>query len=217
MKRSGLNTINAALFFVIGVGNAITILTDDKPLWWLSTHTGVLIGIALAFFLLKPKISPKISAILYVIVSLFSIIFAEHDSLTGSFFLCFAIYILENKKITIFALTATAIAVLAKAAFTPWSVPQTINFIAGYSYILAVYWVLIHPKQPKITSKELDYETLEIILKLYKGMNRAEISDSLSINPSTVTDKMKKARSKMGAKSDMELWEKLRQKGYISI
>lgn len=158
-----------------------------------------------------------------------TILFCGNPSdLTGATLLIFAIYIYSEYArgkivIIIIMILLSVLSTVVRSTFNEWSAASTVKNISGMAVVMIIHFVLIHKKKHKqIPPSEisddvpLDYYTKDIILRYYRGATRAEIADDLVINPSTVTDKMNKARVKMNARSDMELWDKCRQKGYIT-
>lgn len=217
MKRIELNLLVSVVFLLVGIATAVAIFVGGMPWWKYISVSFPLIAVSMAIFIFKKKITRKIISFIFFGCSLLCIIFGEYDNLSGVYFLFLAYSTYVTPKYIAISASLSFLTILTTAIIKEWPMPTSIIFIMGYCGMLAIAWAIFYPKSPKITSKELDDETLDILLKLYKGRNREETADDLSINPSTVTDKMKKARSIMEARSNIELWEKLRQKGYISI
>ena len=217
MKHRGLNTINASFFILFAVGNLISCITFNDPLWKILIYTLPLIGISVSIYILKKRITYKFTAWLFLGFSLLSVVMGDHGNMTGAIFICFAFYLFQNDRIVIVAAISTALTILGKSVITPFTIPQTINFIGGYFYIIAIYWVLIHPKPLKKISDEIDYETAEVIKMVISGLTYKEIADRLTISTSAVSKKLERCRSRFNAKSNEHLVALLVKKGHIVL
>ena len=217
MKRSGLNTLNAAFFILVSAANIANCIIESKPLWEYFAYSLPLILAAVIIYIFKNKITPKITAGIFLAFSILSIVFGDHGNLTGSVFLCFALYVFANMRLSIVVGVMTVLVILGKSVIAHWTVPQVINYMSAYTYILAVYWILIHPKERTVECDSLDYVTMGVIKMVIAGTNRKEIADRLDITESGITKKLKSAREKMTARSTEELVLILAEKGHIGL
>lgn len=216
MKRVELNSLNAAFFLIVSASAFVGILISNMPAWKYIVYPLPFLLTSIAIFLFKKKLTPKITAGLFLAFSIMSIVFGDHGNLTGSIFLCFALYVFASTRISIVSGVVTILVILAKAIIDEWTIPQMVNYLSAYAYILAVYWVLIHPKV-KIHAEALDYETMEILRLVVMGIHKKEIADRMDMTQSGISKRLERARVKMNARSDIELGIMLSKRGHIVL
>lgn len=218
MKRSGLNIINASFFLIIAIANIVDCALTKSPLWEYFAYGLPLIAAAAAIYILKKKITPKITAGIFLAFSILSIAFGDHGNLTGAVFFCFGIYTFKSHKIATIGIVLTALAILGKAVITPYTIPQTVNFIAGYFYIVSVFYVLIMRQDiPRVGSDPDDYEIAEIVKMLINGLSYKEIADRMDVSASAISKRLERVRGRMGAKSNEHLAILMSRNGQIVI
>lgn len=217
MKRVGLNTLSAVFFLIIAAGNFAEIITEGHPRHELLIWVVPFLLFSMLICLLKDKINSKITAIVFVLFSFCSIYFGDVGNLTGAVFLCFALYIFANTKVSLVAGVVSVLLILFKAVVNNWSVPQAINYLSAYAYIISVYWVMIHPKPLVFPVSGLDYETGQVINMVARGLPYKEIADKLSISDSAVSKRLERCRIRFGAKSNEHLVILLIKNGHIVL
>lgn len=217
MKKCGSNNIFAAAFLALAIGNSIDCFLTQSPFIDYLLYSGPFLVLSPIFFFLRESITKKGRAWILIIFSILAIIAGDHGNLTGAMFLCFSLFIFANTRIIAIAITAAVIAIIGKAAFSGWTVSQSINYIIGMIFVVWYYWNDIHPKPLKSESPDLDYETMEVIKLTIQGIHKKEIADRMDITDSGVSKKLKRARDRMNARSDMELAIILSSKGHIVL
>lgn len=217
MKRVDLNTLSASFFVVIAAGNFANIIISKAQLSDLFVWVLPFLLLSAAICFLKNKITPKTTAIVFILFSFGSIYFGNLGNLTGAVFLCFALYIFANTKVSVVAGVVSVLLILTKAIADEWSVPEVINYLSAYAYIISVYWVMIHPKPLVFPVSGLDYETGRVINMVANGMTYKEIADRLSISDSAVSKRLERCRIRFDAKSNEHLVILLIKNGHIDL
>lgn len=217
MRRSGLNTINAAFFFFVSIGSLTDCAISGAAPWEYVLHTAPFLFGAAILYALKKKIGPKITAIMYLALGALSILFSEHDSLTGAIFMCYAFCVLEKRWVAITAALASALALLYKATSTPFTPPQTIVYIAGFAHIVAVFWWLVLRRPVAVALSPGDYETAEIIRMRINGLTYKEIADRMCLSDSAISKRLERARRKVGAHSNEHLVALMSRSGQLVL
>lgn len=224
MKRSGLNTVNASFFLIIAAGNIVSCLSFRDPFWIFFSYTAPFILASIFIYLMKNRITPKITAWIFLCISLYATfnggngdLTEGYGNLTGAIFLCFALYLFKNRKIAIISGITTSLVILGKAVISLWTVPQTINFISGYIYILIIYWILHSSPKIKVEMSSDDYETADIVMMMINGLSYKEIADRMDVSASAISKRLERARGRIGAKSNEHLAILMSRSGQIVI
>lgn len=217
MKRRGLNIASIITMSILGISNLITGITESRPFYQWFIYVGMFLAAACLIFIFEKYITPKIMALFFILLSVLSIILGDNGNLTGATFLIFSIYIFESKKVSLIALALTFVVILIKSVWSGFTVPQTMNYLLGYGYILSIYFLLIHPKPLRSISSEIDYETAEVIKMVISGLSYKEIADRLTISTSAVSKKLERCRARFNAKSNEHLVALLVSKGHIVL
>jgi DNA-binding NarL/FixJ family response regulator len=162
----------------------------------------------------------KLNAYLYAFISIISLISTrEEGNLTGVVFIIFTLYIVKSKWLSIL-ISALTIVIIGTKVFYGFSGNQMIVLILGYVYSIGIYYILIHPKSDnrnKVICPNLDSQTVEILQKLYSGINIKQISYDIFLSEDAVSKRIQRARVAMGAKSREHLLAICREKGFIGL
>ena len=217
MKRIELNLLVSVVFMSVGIAAAVSIFVEGMPWWKYLSVPLPLIAISTAIFIFKKKITRKIISFIFLGCSLLSIIFGEHDNLSGVLFLFLAYSTYITPRFIVTSASVSFLTILATAIIKEWPMPSTIIFIIGYCGMLAITWAIYYPKERTVECDSLDYVTIGAIKMVIAGINRKEIADRLDITESGITKKLKSARDKMKARSNEELVLILAEKGHIGL
>ena len=216
VRRSGLNIIAASCAVFIGISNLINCVVQGKPLWEYLTYVVVLL-IGAALFYYRRKVSPKLTASLFLAASFMSLAFGDRGNLSGPVFLCFGLYIFENRKLAVTIGIITALGILGKAVHDGFTIPQTMNFIAGYGAIIATYWYLhFKPRGTKLqTPTPAEFDTIEVVRLLMEGLSYNEIAERQCVTEAAIRKRLYRERKKYGARNNFELIHIMTQRGHI--
>ena len=157
-----------------------------------------------------------IDALLFIIASSLSIFISSWGSLTSPIFLCFAFYCLDDKKIIVITCFCTLIAIISKMIIDEnGTIIRTIMYIIGYSYIILIYYILIHPKKSYNIIIDEDKINLKIIDFLIRGNRIKEIANKVYLSENAITKRIEKMRLKYNCGNNEQLVYNFMEKGYI--
>ena len=157
-----------------------------------------------------------IDALLFIIASSLSIFISSWGSLTSPIFLCFAFYCLDDKKIIVITCFCTLIAIISKMIIDEnGTIIRTILYIIGYSYIILIYYILIHPKKSYNIIIDEDKINLEIIDFLIQGNRIKEIAIKVYLSENAIKKRIEKMRLKYNCGNNEQLVYNFTEKGYI--
>ena len=157
-----------------------------------------------------------IDALLFIIASSLSIFISSWGSLTSPIFLCFAFYCLDDKKIIVITCFCTLITIISKMIMDEnGTIIRTIMYIIGYSYIILIYYILIHPKKSYNILIDEDKINLEIISFLIQGNRIKEIANKVYLSENAITKRIEKMRVKYNCRNNEQLVYSFTEKGYI--
>ena len=144
-----------------------------------------------------------------------SIAFGDRGNLTGATFLFFAIYSWGNDRFTYVTLILSLFTMVSTFVYKGYTIPQSVNYIAGYSYFIAIYFIMMHPKKPRITA-ELEEETIEILQYLIAGLKPKEIAVKMGMETDAVNKQIQRTRGKMEVGNNEQMIYLLSKNGQIS-
>lgn len=215
LKKLRVEHINITVFLIVGIINLINCITMQRPLWRYFVYVLPFLSFSVLQAVLNFKVNMKVNAIIFLILSIMSVAFGDRGNLTGATFLFFSIYSWGDKRYTYVTLILSLFTMVITFVIKEYTIPQSINYIAGYSYFIAIYYVLIHPKKPKINNG-FDEITNEIIEFLMMGFSNKVISERLYLSVDAVNKRLQRAREKIDVKTNEQMIYKLIKKRYIS-
>ena len=215
IKKLRVEHVNITVFTIVGMINLINAITQNKPLWQYFAYVLPFLIFALVQIFLNSKINMKVNAIIFFICSIFSVAFGDMGNLTGATFLFFAIYSWGNDRFTYATLILSLFTMVSTFVYKGYTIPQSVNYIAGYSYFIAIYFVMIHPKKPRINNG-FDEDTTEIIEYLIAGLKPKQIADKMNMSTDAVNKQIQRARDKMEVGNNAQMIYELFKKGQIS-
>ncbi len=215
IKKLRVEHINITVFLIVGIINLINCITLKYPLWRYLVYVLPFISFAILQAILNFRVNLKINAIIFLILSVLSVAFGDRGNLTGATFLFFAIYSWGNIRFTYVTLILSLFTMVSTFVYKDYTIPQSVNYIAGYSYFIAIYFIMIHPKRPKLNNG-FDEITNQIIEFLMAGYSNREISKRLYLSIDAVNKRLQRAREKIDVKTNEQMIYKLIKKRYIS-
>ena len=215
LKKLRIEHINITVFIIGGIINLINCITMQRPLWQYFVYVFPFISFALIQAILNFKVNRKINAIIFLILSVLSVAFGDRGNLTGATFLFFAIYAWGNDRFTYVTLILSLFTMVSTFVYKGYTIPQSVNYIAGYTYFIAIYFIMMHPKKARITA-ELEEETVEIIQNLVMGLKPKQIADKLNMSTEAVNKQIQRARDKMEVGNNEQMIYLLSKNGQIS-
>lgn len=214
--RTALNDITALSLLLIGAGNAVTGILENKPLIGFVPFVGLFFAFSATLFVLRRKIGRKFIAWLYLAIASITIAMGELSDLTGPWLLCYSLAIFSNRKIIIASVFAVIVSVSIKAVIDGHSVIQAYLFIIGSAYMAAVYYILNMPRKKEPIPSALDDDDIAIVRLRMDGLSYKEIADQLiDMTEGAVKKRLERARVRYHAKSNEDLVYLLAIKGHI--
>lgn len=216
MESLKLRTVNLFFLIIISIFNLVDcIIKKSNYLDYIIYILPFIIIITLYLFIK----SMKMDAYLFLVASIFSIIFGDWGNLTGAIFLCFSIFCFKNNKAIIIILACTIITIVIKFIANNSTLSQSINYILGYTYIILIYYILIHPKKGKesYSISYLDEIDFKIIKLLISGLKTKDIADRVFLTTNAIIKRLEKLRKKIGAYNNEQLVYKLIEKGIFRL
>ena len=213
LKKLRVEHINITVFLIVGVINLINAITMKKPPWQYLVYVLPFISFSVLQAILNFRVNMKVNAIIFLILSVLSVAFGDRGNLTGATFLFFSIYSWGERRFTYVTLILTVFTMVITFVIKEYTIPQSINYIAGYSYFIAIYFVMIHPRKPSVEG--FDDETNQIIEHLVVGYKPKEISTRTGIETENVKKKIQRARKKMEVGNNEQMIYNLCRKGQI--
>jgi DNA-binding CsgD family transcriptional regulator len=214
IKKLRVEHVNITIFIIVGAINLINCITLKYPLWRYIAYVLPFIAFALIQVFLNTKINRKVNAIIFLLCSIFSVAFGDRGNLTGATFLFFAIYSWGNDRFTYVTLILSLFTMVSTFVYKGYTIPQSVNYIAGYTYFMAIYFIMIHPKKPTITAP-LEEETIEILQHLVAGLKPKQIADKMNMTTEAVNKQIQRARDKMEVGNNEQMVFLLSQNGQI--
>ncbi len=218
--RETFNVKNGLFITAVGLVNFVNYLIESKPNIEILTHQAPFVILGAFIVLNRKNISRKITAVLFSILGILTTLQGLEDNTGGLVFFIYAFYIFSNRTHIIITLSITSLAILLKSTLLGFSIAESYNIIIFYIWAIIIYFDIIHPKSDTSTSvicPKLDAETLQILQKLYSGINIKQISYDMFITEDAVSKRIQRARIKMNAKSREHLLAVCRELGYISL
>jgi len=171
--------------------------------------------VLVAYFLCRKY---YIDSYLLLLASVFSILAGEWGNLSGAVFLCFFFYSIRDNTAIIITLICTLVAIVAKMCMdVNGTITRTISYIIGYTYILTMYFLLIHPKKNNVNRLNEDEINLTIIDLLISGYRTKEIADKVFLSQNAVTKRITKMREKYSCKNNEQLVLCFIRKGNLGL
>lgn len=159
----------------------------------------------------------KINALLYGIMGIVAAMTGSTGNFSGAIFLMFSIYIFRTPLSIALLLGACSIATTARYLFMDYTIPDTLNQFVVYGLVLAIYFILMHPKpEPRQVVAMVDDTDIEIVNYLQDGMQAKEISAEIGLSPSAIYKRIERARARYFCDSNIELAQKFARLGLIS-
>ena len=212
-----LNTANSSLLFLIAVMIIISCVEASRP-FVKYLYSIPFFGMSILIFLKKKKVTPRITAIFFIIVAGLCIAFGDQGNLTGALFISYAVIsIFSNRKIMIISAISTVILILAKSIYSNWTLAQTMIYMVGFIYSVAIYYILNAKRKASVVCREIDYETAEILELVLKGKTYKEIGDLRDVGKEAISKRVANARKQLGATCNMDLGAIMATKGYIVL
>ncbi len=211
--------VNFFVLIFIGIFNTITLLIGNRPIkdYLFYVMPFIIIGI-IYFFLNRNKKSLKINALLFLIVGLFATVSGQRGNATGIIFICFSLYIYNSYKTNLIILGLTIIAFIIKYIILDLTVTQTLNIILIYSYVITIYYLLIHPKKTEmIKDPKISEQNRKIIQYLVTGKQYKEIAEmgDIWLSSEAMRQRITRVRRDFDCFTDNQLIYKLLKQGYF--
>lgn len=206
LKRIDRNQIHAAFFAVIAAANAVDNIQYGTlfTLYGLA-YVGVFVVASAVFFILHNKLSLKWTA--GVMIFFMAMYLFMGDASSGDAAICavFAIAAMPSRKLLVIVLSLLGVGATLKVGFMAQPAPQSIAYIALLGYFVVMFFELIWGKGVKLSAWMLDKEIIDIMRLVIKGERYKEIADRYETTESAIGKKLKRAREKVGARSNEEL------------
>ena len=215
IKKLRVEHVNITIFTIVGIINLINAISGHSPLWRYFAYVFPFLIFALVQIFLNSKINMKVNAIIFLACSILSVAFGDRGNLTGATFLFFSIYSWGNDRYTYVTLILSLFVMVSTFVYKGYTIPQSVNYIAGYSYFIAIYFIMIHPKKPKMHNG-FDEITNEIIEYLMAGYDNKSISDRINLSVDAINKRIQRAREKLEVNNNEQMVYKIIKKGYIS-
>lgn len=218
MTRSGLNTSNAAFALVVAATGAAQIVISGMPWWKFLVYTFPLLLFAVVFYAMRKRIAERLLGGIFIAAAAFAILAGDQGNLTGAPYLFVGLYLSKSKNQTmVAALTISALAVIGKAVFAGYSVPQVINYIAGFGHLFGVMWVVfVLPSRRIVKDPDADWGTSEVVRLLIEGLSYKEIADRQCVTEGAIKKRLYRERKKYGARNNFELIHLMTKRGHIA-
>jgi hypothetical protein len=161
--------------------------------------------------------SYKVNAWLYAAAGLAITATGSKGNFAGAIYIIFSFYIF-NSAITNYALVGvTVFTIVCRYLFMGHSVPATINLLIAYAFTFGVYFVLMHPKpEPKPVVAHVDDVTIEVVKYVQDGKRIKDIASLVCLEPSTVYQRLRRAREKYHCDSNQALYKAFDKLGFFS-
>ncbi len=195
--------------------NFINCLISKYP--WIDyvIYPGILFLLTIIYLIFKEY---KVNSLLFIMLSILSIIFGDHGNLTGAIFLCFAVYIIKQKEIIIGIIIVIIITILIKFVLIKYTLAQMMNYIIVFAAIILIYFDLIHPKRKINTCvlkiDEVDNQIMELLIG---GLKNKEIADRVYLSQNAVTKRIGNLRKKYNCYNNEQLIYKLFEKRFFRL
>ena len=146
MESIKVHYINIIVLILISIFNLISCFTNNMNIEKYIFYVIPFIVFTVIYSIFR---NYKIDALLLIAAIPLSIFIGTWGNLTGAIFICFAFYCFnEDKKIIIITLICTLISIFLKMLLDKdGTISRAFNYIIGYSYIILIYYILIHPKK----------------------------------------------------------------------
>ena len=213
LKKYPQTALNIIVFPIMMIANFADQIFKQQSLLERAFFTvPFLIFILLCIYFRKKY---KFNAYLLMVMSVLSLLGTEEaGNITGVAFLMISLYQFQTLKTNYILLISTMIVLVSKI-FVGFSAMQILIMIIGYIYVLGQYFIMIHPKPPRITA-ELEEETIEILQYLIAGLKPKEISVKVNLSTEAVNKQIQRARDKMEVGNNEQMIYLLSKNGQIS-
>lgn len=214
-----IGQINFSLIFLFTIINAISLTILKSPLKDYLIY-GITFFIYIILFLIaKKKVGEyKSNALIFITVGIITTLLGEHGNTTGVIFLCFSLYIYNSDKWNIFLIIITTLTIIIKYLLLNMTVLQTLNIFILYSYIIIIYYILIHPKKPElINNPKIDDETRKVLQYLTLGYKIKEIAKlgNIYLSEDAIRQRLLRTRKEFMCTTNVQLTYELFKLGYF--
>ena len=214
IKKHSITFINIIAFGTILIINIFDQIQRQQSFMGRIIYTLPFLVLMILCFIFRNKY--KFNAFLYAGMSVLALLTtSESGNLTGIIFLLFSLFVFQSLRTNIIILIITSIAILSKI-FMGYTAMEIIGTFLGYAYCILIYYILIHPKQPKITNSMDDVDRQILELKI-SGHSTKEIADKIYLSSDAINKRMKRACEKYECGNTEQLVFTLIEKGYISL
>jgi hypothetical protein len=210
-----LRHLNITAALLIAFINAIDCIDQNVGLWQYLAFAAPFLIFAGVLMAWKDY---KVNAVVYAISGITQAAFGNPGDFSGAVLIMFSLYIYSSAKTNTMLLGSVTLAIISRHLFMGYTIPDTINLLVAYVFVLGVYFILMHPKPaPEPIVIKVDEEALETVQLLRSGMTVKEAAAEQGITQSGVYHRRDKVRKAYRCASNDELYMHLEKIGLVSV
>lgn len=208
-----LKYLNIITLFILMIFNLFTGIIQRMTYFYYIIYVFPFLSVLLFCIIFNSNI---VNISIYACASSFSILFGEWGNLSGAIFLCFLCYSIKENKIIGMTFIFTLITIIIKMIMdVNGTIIRTVLYIIGYTYIILIYFILIHPKKFNLSRLNEDEININILNLLMSGDRIKEIGDKICLSSNAITKRIDKMRTKYNCRNNEQLILYVIEKGNL--